>query len=357
MVCKEIKPVNLKGNQPWIFIGRTDAEAEAPVLWPPDAKSWLTGKDPDAGKYWRQEKKGTTEDEMIGWHHWLNGHEFEQSPGDGEGQGSLACCSSQGRKDLDSTEQLNSNSRDLDKCSFSVNWISRWDCDKVGRILIAQSWRKVLMELGVFLLQERTEDMSPYRRANQAGWKHEAVVVIHGCGWEGEHACWVLKGWQTEYLPVCHQLYPHSFLSPDWRDGLWKLHCPPSFASSLPVTSFSGRCQWRGGRWKEEGGGRPLSSTLFLELSLQWRVTVDSTDVFQQTYGKFIHSTRTHWDTALNRTRFPPVRSSEFRERLENYSLPAKSGLPTLRMGCKLRVIFKFVNYWPKKKNQQMNIL
>ena len=75
--CKEIKPVNPKGNKSWIFIGRTDAEAEAPVLWPLDAKNWLIGKDPDAGKDWRWEEKGTTEDEMVGWHHWLNGHEFE----------------------------------------------------------------------------------------------------------------------------------------------------------------------------------------------------------------------------------------------------------------------------------------
>ena len=83
---KEIKPVNLKGNQPWIFIGRTEAEAEAPILWPPDAKSQLIGKDPDAGKDWGQEKKGMIEDEMVGWHHQLNGPEFEQTPGDGEGQ-------------------------------------------------------------------------------------------------------------------------------------------------------------------------------------------------------------------------------------------------------------------------------
>ena len=90
--CKEIKPVNLKGNQSWICIGRTDAEAEAPILWPPEAKSRLTGKDRDAGKGWRQEEKRTTEDEMVGWHHWLNGHESEQTLGDGEGQGRLACC-------------------------------------------------------------------------------------------------------------------------------------------------------------------------------------------------------------------------------------------------------------------------
>ena len=91
--CKELKPVNPKGNQPWIFTGRTDTEAEAPVLWPPDMKSRLTGKDPDAGKDWRQEEKGVTEDEMVGWHHWLDGREFGQTLGDGEGQGSLMCCS------------------------------------------------------------------------------------------------------------------------------------------------------------------------------------------------------------------------------------------------------------------------
>ena len=78
--CKEIQLVNPKGNQSWIFIGRTDAEAETPILWPPDAKNWLTGKDPGAGKDWRQEEKGTTEDELVGWHHWLDGHEFEQAP-------------------------------------------------------------------------------------------------------------------------------------------------------------------------------------------------------------------------------------------------------------------------------------
>ena len=87
---KEIKSVNPKGNQSWIFIGRTDTEAEAPIHWPPEAKNWLIGKDPDAGKDWRQEEKGMTEDEMIGWHHQLYGHEFEQVPGVGDGQGSLA---------------------------------------------------------------------------------------------------------------------------------------------------------------------------------------------------------------------------------------------------------------------------
>ena len=98
-----------KGNQSKIFIGRTDAEAEpeVPILWPPDAKSRLIGKDPDAGKDWGQEGKGMTEDEMVGWHHWLDEHEFEQTLGDSEGQGSLVCCSPWGCKELDMTEQLN----------------------------------------------------------------------------------------------------------------------------------------------------------------------------------------------------------------------------------------------------------
>ena len=109
--CKEIQPVHPKGDQSWVFIGRTDAEAETPVLWPPDAKNWLTGKDPDAGKDWRQEEKGSTEDEMVGWHHQLDAHEFEQVPGVGDGQGSLASMGSQRighdwATELNWTEQL-----------------------------------------------------------------------------------------------------------------------------------------------------------------------------------------------------------------------------------------------------------
>ena len=96
--CEEIQPVNPKGNQSWIFIGRTDAETEAPILWLPDVKRHLIRKDPDAGKDQRQEEKGTTEDEMVGWHHQLDGHEFEQAPGVGDGQGSLACCSPWSRR-------------------------------------------------------------------------------------------------------------------------------------------------------------------------------------------------------------------------------------------------------------------
>ena len=105
--CKEIQPVHPKGDQSWVFIGRTDVEAETPILWPPDAKIWLIGKDPDAGKDWGQKEKGTTEDETVGWHHRLNGHGFGWTPGIGDGQGGLVCCSSCCCKESDMTEWLN----------------------------------------------------------------------------------------------------------------------------------------------------------------------------------------------------------------------------------------------------------
>ena len=104
--CK-IKPVHPKGNQSWIFIGRTDAEAETPILWPPDVKNRLIGKDPDAGKDWRWKEKEMTEDEMVGWHHHLDGHKFEKTPGVGDGHRSLACCSPRGGMESDASERLN----------------------------------------------------------------------------------------------------------------------------------------------------------------------------------------------------------------------------------------------------------
>ena len=107
--CKEIQSVNPKGNQSWMFIGRTDDKAEAPILWPPDVKSWFIRKDPHAEKDWRQEEKGTTEDEMVRWHHRWDGDEFEQAPGEGEGPGSLVFCSLWGRKESDTSEWLNNN--------------------------------------------------------------------------------------------------------------------------------------------------------------------------------------------------------------------------------------------------------
>ena len=104
--CKEMEPVHPKRNQSWMFIGRTDAKAETPILFPPDVKNWLIWKDPDAWKDWRREEKGMKEDEMVGWHHWLNGHEFQQALGVGDGQGGLVCCSPWGFKESDTTEQL-----------------------------------------------------------------------------------------------------------------------------------------------------------------------------------------------------------------------------------------------------------
>ena len=104
---KEIQPVHPKGDESWVFIGRTDAEAETPILWPPHVKSWLIGKDPDVGRGWGQEEKGMSEDEMAGWHHQLDGHEFEWTLVVGDGQGGLACCNSWGLKESDTTERLN----------------------------------------------------------------------------------------------------------------------------------------------------------------------------------------------------------------------------------------------------------
>ena len=114
--CKEIQPVHHKGNQSWIFNGRTDGEAKTPILWPPDAKNRLIGKDPDAGKEWTQEKKRTTEDKMVRWHHQHDGHEFEQAPRVDDGEASLACCSPRGHKEQDTAEQL--------------NWVTDW-CELV----------------------------------------------------------------------------------------------------------------------------------------------------------------------------------------------------------------------------------
>ena len=129
---KEIKSVNTKGNQPWIFTGRTGTGSETPILWPPDSKEWLIRKNPNAGKDWRQEEKGTTEDEMAGWHHRLEGHEFEQAPGDGNGQGGLACCGPWGCKELDTTERLSTTTihthrtQDNHHNSREVYWVKKF---------------------------------------------------------------------------------------------------------------------------------------------------------------------------------------------------------------------------------------
>ena len=124
--CKEIQPVRPKGDQSWVFLGRTDVETGSPMLWPPHVKSWLIWKDPDAGKDWGQEEKGMTEDEMVGWHQWLNGHGFGWIPGVGDGQGGLACCSSWGRKELDKTEWLNWT--DINLNYKKSHYLLQWSC-------------------------------------------------------------------------------------------------------------------------------------------------------------------------------------------------------------------------------------
>ena len=142
---KEIKQVNSKENQPWIFIGRTDREAEAPILWPPDVKSQLIGKDPGAGEDWRQEEKGTTGNEMVGnWDGWLNGHEFEQALGDGEGQRSLVGWSPWGCKESDMTKRLNGNN--VMVLSKPKVWSSQLWCADLSKFT-ATSWKSSLHNL------------------------------------------------------------------------------------------------------------------------------------------------------------------------------------------------------------------
>ena len=127
--CKETQPVHPKGDQSWVFIGRTDNEVETPILWPHHAKSWLIGKDPDAGSDWGQEEKGTT-DEMAGWHIRLNGHEFEWTPGVGDGQGGLACCDSRGCKESDMTEPLNWTETYRIKLQWLSVFMIKWSAAK-----------------------------------------------------------------------------------------------------------------------------------------------------------------------------------------------------------------------------------
>ena len=143
----------LMENQSWIFIGRTAAEAEIPILWPPDAKNWLIWKDPDTGKDWRQEEKGTTEDEMVGWHHWLNGRESEWTPGVGDGQGGLACCDSWGRKESDTTERLNWTELNhlglFWSCLVTKLWPTLCDCKLPGSSVHGISQARILEQVAI----------------------------------------------------------------------------------------------------------------------------------------------------------------------------------------------------------------
>ena len=180
---EEIKPVNPKGIESWIFIGRTDAKA--PILWPPDAKNWLIGKDPDAGKEWRQEEKGRTEDEMVGWHHWLNGHEFEPAPRVGEGWGSLACCSWWGCKELDVTEP-NWNGKGINY-EYKINRYKLLYVKKISNKDLLYStgkipWRRAWQPSPVFL---------PGESHNRGAWWATTVhrVAKVGHDWLCDLAC------------------------------------------------------------------------------------------------------------------------------------------------------------------------
>ena len=147
---KEIQPVHPKGNQSWIFIRRTDAKAKTQILQPPDVKNWLFGKDPGAGKYWGQEKTGMTEDEIVVWHHQLDGHELEQAPGVGDGEGSLACCSPWGRKESD-----NDWATELNWTELEVQWLRLYVSTAVGMGSVLVRKIKSCMPLSMFKKRER----------------------------------------------------------------------------------------------------------------------------------------------------------------------------------------------------------
>ena len=143
--CKEIQPIHSKGDQSWVFIGRTDAKAETPICWPPHVKSWFIGKDSDAGRDWGQEEKGTTEDEMAGWSHQLNGHEFGWTLGVGDGQGGLACCNSWGRKESDTTERLDWTELKVEQsikgiCEADVMYYSARFYNLLSSLLCCSPW-------------------------------------------------------------------------------------------------------------------------------------------------------------------------------------------------------------------------
>ena len=213
LVCKEIQPVHSKGDQSWVFIGRTDAEAEAPVLWPPPAKSWLIGKDPEARRDWRQEEKGTTEDEMVGWHHWLDGHEFEYTLRVGDGQGSLVCCNSWGLKESDLSEWLNWTELNWDLygviCLYRVSsfvlycaWLANWSpflCLEV-LICIHELWSKPLHRVCCTLVKTLLyscllKEVSPLKRN-----KSSNMLLVHN------HFSWSRCWQKTENSLSCSHL-------------------------------------------------------------------------------------------------------------------------------------------------------
>ena len=192
--CKEIQPVHSEGDQPWDFFGGNDAEAETPVLWPPHAKSWLTGKDSDAGKNWGQEEKGMPEDEMAGWHHWLDGRESEWTLGVCDGQGGLACCDSRGRKESDTTERLN----------WTESWVCLSDAQQSQSTDTGVWWRKVQRLLQGDSQGEKTSTA-------QKTWTPDGFwgrVFQDNCRDERDGVCdqllyILLIGWWTGRLACC----------------------------------------------------------------------------------------------------------------------------------------------------------
>ena len=203
--CKEIKSVNPKGNQSWLFIERADAEAETPILWPPDVKNWLIGKDPNAGKDWRGEEKGLTEDEMVGWHHWLDGHKFEQAPGVGDGQGSLVCCNLWCCKELDTTEWLNWLTIKLPSYNFSNLGLSF-----VGYLVLVPCFVALKMSTILRLAYEAVsvsrKEISLWHQAHR--WCYNVTLLVCIC-WSMAKFCQTLDFF-TYYRVVSPQ-YSHSF--------------------------------------------------------------------------------------------------------------------------------------------------
>ena len=193
--CKEIQPVHPKGNQSWVFIGRTDAEAETPVLWPPHAKSWLIAKDPDAGRDWGQEEKGMTEDEMAGWHHWLDGGEFEWTLGVGDGQRGLACCNSWGRKESDTTERLDWTELNNIFKYYLFIYLFTFGCCSIEEFDTYQL--KILRQLKVILnIQENINKNSN----NKNGWTPSRLWSRH---------CWYPARTPLHSLFLCAKIVSH----------------------------------------------------------------------------------------------------------------------------------------------------
>ena len=216
--CEEIQPVHPKENQSWIFIGRTNAEAEIPILWPPDAKNWLIWKDPDAGKDWRQEEKGMTEDEMVRWHHWHSRCEFEQALGDGEGQGSLACCSPWGCQESDTTEWLNWTEGKTNHHGEQNKAITKWEQMQFPRNVSSQAQEALR---GCVL-----------RHLHQQGLASPISLEgkVHNQEKEGRSP-WETSPWQDSRLPW--------WITRNLNDS-WQA-CPQHLA---PRATWEGSCSW-----------------------------------------------------------------------------------------------------------------